>query len=140
VVASRGRALAGRVAVVKGALKNQEQVAAYLRQHPGQRLRYEQIAAAVQLSNQQASIALSGLLRDDTLPGLRRVGRGTYQWDPPDPADCTACTGSVADADNERLLSQRTGRLATSRRFSPLQRRRSRQSAQSLQPTPRCRT
>lgn len=61
----------------------QQQVAAYLRQNPGRSLRYEQIAAALGLSSQAASIALSGLLKDDVLPGLRKIGRGTYQWDLP---------------------------------------------------------
>jgi len=71
---------------VPGKTRNEQTVAAYLQEHPGERLRFEHIAAAVQLSAQQASIALSGLLRDGALPGLARVGRGTYQWDPPGPA------------------------------------------------------
>lgn len=76
---------AGSPAAVSARTRRAEEVSAYLQQHPGQPLRYEQIAAAVQLSNEHASIALSGLLRGD-LPGLARVGRGTYRWDAPGPA------------------------------------------------------
>ena len=62
---------------------NEVKVADCLRKHPGEKLRYEQIASACELTSQQASIALSRLLRSGTLPGLARTGRGTYQWDPP---------------------------------------------------------
>lgn len=65
------------------AARNRERAAAYLQAHPAERVRYEQVAAAVKITNQDASLALSVLLRDDVLPGLRRPGRGTYQWDPP---------------------------------------------------------
>ena len=60
---------------------NQEKAARQLRQHPGERLRLERIARDTGLTNQQASIALCGLLNDGLLPGLTRPGRGTYQWD-----------------------------------------------------------
>ena len=63
--------------------EREDSVRAVLLERPGQALRYEEIAAAAGLSNQRASIALSGLLRGDSLPGLARVGRGTYRWDPP---------------------------------------------------------
>src|SRR5208282_5525909 len=61
---------------------NQEKAAGHLQQHPGERLRLERIARDVGLTNQQASIALCGLLNDGLLPGLTRPGRGTYQWNP----------------------------------------------------------
>lgn len=64
---------------------NRDRAAAYLQGHPGQRFRYEQVAAALGISNQQASIALCGLLNDHALPGLSRPGRGTYRWDAPGP-------------------------------------------------------
>lgn len=80
------RSKAGSPGAASARTRRADKVSAYLQQHPGQPLRYEQIAAATELSNQHASIALSGLLRG-ALPGLARVGRGTYQWDAPDPAD-----------------------------------------------------
>lgn len=61
---------------------NQKKAAGHLQQHPGERLRVEQIARDTGLTNQQASIALCGLLNDGLLLGLSRPGRGTYQWDP----------------------------------------------------------
>jgi hypothetical protein len=66
--------------------EREDTVSEVLREHPGQRLRYEEIAAAAGLSSQHASIALSGLLSSGALPGLARVGRGAYRWDPPSPA------------------------------------------------------
>jgi hypothetical protein len=62
---------------------NQQQAAERLQQHPGERLRVEEIARAAGLTNQEASIALCGLMNGGLLPGLTRPGRGTYQWDPP---------------------------------------------------------
>jgi hypothetical protein len=62
---------------------NREQVAAYLREHPGQRVSYHTIAHARNLTVTQTGLALSQLLASNTMPGLARVGRGAYQWDDP---------------------------------------------------------
>ena len=70
------------------AVTGHAKITACLQRRPGERLRFEVIAAETGLTSQQASAALSVMLRDGTLPGLTRPGRGTYQYDP-QPQDMT---------------------------------------------------
>jgi hypothetical protein len=71
------------------------QVACYLRRHPGQRLRYEQIVMGAGLSSRDSPDALPGLLGGGASAGPCRAGRSTCQWDLPGNASGTAIAGNL---------------------------------------------
>lgn len=62
-------------------------VEAYFRNRPGQPIRFEHIADHYGMSRTHVSIAISALMEPGVMPGLARVGRGTYQWDGPTVAE-----------------------------------------------------